>query len=91
MVPTIRDVKIRSKFKNTTKGIFCLSKFRFKVAVVHRYQPDKVREALQIYLYYRYFGLKKKRKKMREIKSSICFLLNLPVLYIYIYFKRSVK
>jgi hypothetical protein len=44
MIPTIRDVRIRSRYKNLTKGLFILSKFRFRVSVIHEHRPDEVRE-----------------------------------------------
>lgn len=42
MIPTIRGVQVTSRFKNLTKGIYCLSKFRFRLSVVHRHRPDDV-------------------------------------------------
>ena len=43
MIPTIRAVEVRSRYKSLTKGMFCLSKFRFRLSVVHKHRPEEVR------------------------------------------------
>ena len=43
MVPTIRKVRVTSRFKTITKGIFSLSKFRFRLGVVHKHRPEDSR------------------------------------------------
>jgi carbon monoxide dehydrogenase subunit G len=46
MIPTIRKVRITSRpWKHLTKGLFTLSKFRFRLSVVHKHRPDEVRAA----------------------------------------------
>jgi len=38
IIPTIRDVKVNFEYKNIiTKGIFIISKFRFRLGIVHRF------------------------------------------------------
>jgi len=43
MIPTIRKVKITSRWPSLTKGVFTLSKFRFRLSVVHKHAPEEVR------------------------------------------------
>jgi hypothetical protein len=43
MIPTIRKVKITSRWPALTKGLFTLSKFRFRLSVVHKHAPEEVR------------------------------------------------
>ena len=43
MIPTIRKVRITGRpWKNLTKGLFTLSKFRFRLSVVHKHRPEEV-------------------------------------------------
>ncbi|TFJ85678.1 hypothetical protein NSK_003186 [Nannochloropsis salina CCMP1776] len=48
MIPTIRKVKITSRWPALTKGLFTLSKFRFRLSVVHKHAPEENR--LNFYL-----------------------------------------
>ncbi len=43
MVPTIRKVRVTSRWRTLTKGLFTLSKFRFRLSVVHKHRPEEVR------------------------------------------------
>ena len=44
MIPTIRRVRVTSRpWKGVTKGLFTLSKFRFRLSVVHKHRPEEVR------------------------------------------------
>lgn len=44
MIPTIRKVRVTSRpWKGLTKGLFTLSKFRFRLSVVHKHRPEEVR------------------------------------------------
>lgn len=42
MIPTIRGVQLTSRYKTITKGMYVLSKFRFKLSVVHKHRPEEV-------------------------------------------------
>ena len=42
MIPTIRRVKVTGRWKALTKGLFTLSKFRFRLSVVHKHRPEEV-------------------------------------------------
>lgn len=44
VIPTIRRVRITGRpWKHVTKGLFTLSKFRFRLGVVHEHKPEEVR------------------------------------------------
>lgn len=43
MIPTIRKVRVTSgPWNGVTKGLFTLSKFRFRLSVVHKHRPEEV-------------------------------------------------
>lgn len=48
MIPTIRKVRVNSRWRTLTKGIFTLSKFRFRLSVCHKHRPQENR--LDFYL-----------------------------------------
>jgi len=43
MIPTIRKIRVTSRWRTMTKGLFTLSKFRFRLSVVHKHVPEEVR------------------------------------------------
>lgn len=43
MIPTIRKTRVTSRWRTITKGLFTLSKFRFRLSVVHKHVPEEVR------------------------------------------------
>ncbi|KAM3572230.1 hypothetical protein VYU27_005764 [Nannochloropsis oceanica] len=48
MIPTIRKTRVTSRWRTITKGLFTLSKFRFRLSVVHKHVPEENR--LDFYL-----------------------------------------
>lgn len=48
MIPTIRKIRVTSRWRTMTKGLFTLSKFRFRLSVVHKHVPEENR--LDFYL-----------------------------------------